>query len=108
MDKITLRDNLYKTTYAWYSCRDRILVRFYEEMAESGVQVAYDPIGETLHYTIVDGDKKLPIIFTRNENGERTVDFPTLGKRDTFRPTQRLYTVLAFPLAVAINFFEAR
>ena len=108
MDKITLRDNLYKTTYAWYSSRDKLLTKFYEEMAENGIQVVYDRIGETLHYTIVDGDKKLPIIFTRNENGERVVDFPTLGKRDTFRPNQRLYTVLAFPLAVAINFFEAR
>lgn len=108
MDKVTLRDGLYKTTYAWYSCRDKLLTKFYQEMAKNGVQVAYDPIGETLRYTIVDGNKTLPIIFTRNENGERTVDFPTLGKRDTFRPNQRLYTVLAFPLAVAINFFEAR
>jgi hypothetical protein len=108
MDKVTLRDGLYKTTYAWYSNRDRSLYKFYKEMAQRGVDVSYDPIGETLHYTITDGKKQLPIIFSRNEHGERIVDFPTLGKRDSFRPNQRHYTVMAFPLAVAINFFEAR
>ena len=85
MNKIVLRDRLYKTTYAWFCHKGNKLIKFYEEALQNRVQTSYDPIGETLSCTFHHEYRKLLIVFSKNENGERVVSIPDLGKREVFK-----------------------